>query len=73
MTVRWLSAPSATPESEGPRLIICTGERMHDLVLRLYPGTRVTTFDPQHTNALGNEFRCYANYQSSDWVWRESS
>ena len=73
MTVRWLSTSSATADSGGLRIIVCTGERMQDLILRLYPGIRVTTFDPKHINALGNEFRCYANYQCRDWVWRESS
>ena len=73
MTVRWLSTSGTTVDSGGPRIIVCTGERMQDLILRLYPGIRVTTFEPEHTNSLGNEFRCYANYQSRDWGWKESA
>ena len=71
MTVRWLSKSSATADEEFPRIIVCTGERMHDLITKLYPNVHVTTFEPRHTNGLSNEFRCYANYESSDWTYGE--
>ena len=45
---------------------------MQDLVPKLYPNTRVTNFEPKHTNGLGNEFRCYANYESDDWKWSDT-
>ncbi|KAI1332223.1 putative N6-adenine methyltransferase-domain-containing protein [Xylariaceae sp. FL0255] len=35
MTLRWLARPASDP-----RIIICTGERMEPLVLRLYEATR---------------------------------
>ncbi|KAM0797256.1 putative N6-adenine methyltransferase-domain-containing protein [Usnea florida] len=72
-TVRWLSKP-ASPETgkASPRIIVCTGERMEDLVLRLYPGITTTTFDPQHCqNRLSNAFRCYASFEGEAWSWRK--
>ncbi|CAF9942811.1 MAG: hypothetical protein ALECFALPRED_010083 [Alectoria fallacina] len=58
MTVRWLSK-SASPNAEksSSRIIVCTGERMEELVLKLYPGIMTTNYDPQHAqNRLGNDF-----------------
>ena len=50
-------------------LLICTGERMTDLVLRLYSASaiKVTTFVPAHAKGLSNEFRCFANFVSDSW------
>ncbi|MCJ1452762.1 hypothetical protein MMC28_003105 [Mycoblastus sanguinarius] len=72
MTVRWLSKPATSDaEAPTPRIIICTGERMEDLILKLYPGTKTTTFHPQHAqNRLSNDFRCYANFENDNWSWR---
>ena len=75
MTVRFLSKP-ASPDSVVPstRIIVCTGERMNELVLRLYPGIVTTTYDPQHAqNRLSNIFRCYANFESEAWSWRQEA
>ncbi|KAJ4291573.1 Protein-lysine N-methyltransferase efm5 [Collariella sp. IMI 366227] len=73
--VRWLSKPS--PPSDGdsqqqPRLIVCTGERMEDIVTRVYRsfGLRTTDYDPIHARGLSNEFYCYANFESDAWGWR---
>lgn len=49
------------------RTIVCTGERMKEVIESSYPHTKETTFHPQHGNGLSNEFRCYASYKSSNW------
>ncbi|CAN6638058.1 protein-lysine N-methyltransferase Efm5p [Trichomonascus vanleenenianus] len=46
------------------RTMVCTGERMTDLVAKLYPDTHMTKFHPEHTNGLSNEYRCYTSYES---------
>ena len=70
MTVRWLAKDSITQGSaQFPRIIVCTGERMEEIVHRLYPCIKTTTFEPEHEQGrLGNEFRCYANYASNLWT-----
>lgn len=60
------------PESErsanqDSRLISCTGERMHEVIFRLYPTTKITSFIPEHANGLSNEFKCYANFEWKGW------
>lgn len=65
---------SASSESQDDlRLIVCTGERMESLVTKLYgkAGLRTTTFEPKHSKGLSNEFRCYANFESDAWTWRQ--
>ncbi|KAI3403145.2 hypothetical protein KGF56_004034 [Candida oxycetoniae] len=49
------------------KLISSTGERMRDIVPKLYPGLKMTTFLPEHKNGLSNEFRCYANFECPFW------
>ena len=73
LTVRWLAtAPATDAEKVDLRIILCTGERMETLVLKLYPGIQTTNFDPQHTqNRLSNDFRCYANFECASWSWRK--
>ncbi|TKA74380.1 hypothetical protein B0A49_02215, partial [Cryomyces minteri] len=77
LTVRWLSKSWASPADArelqsarnlnptGLRLIVCTGERMEPLITKLYgkAGTRTTSFNPEHSKGLSNEFRCYANFE----------
>ncbi|KAG7284166.1 hypothetical protein NEMBOFW57_010527 [Staphylotrichum longicolle] len=80
LTVRWLSKPSPPSPStqqqqkQQPRLIVCTGERMEPIILRLYRsfGVRTTDYDPVHARGLSNEFYCYANFESGagSWGWR---
>lgn len=71
MTVRWLSKAAKSSETRGLRLIFCTGERMEELILRLHPGVKTTTFEPQHAqDRLSNDFRCYANFECDNWSWR---
>ena len=88
LTVRWLSRkkPGSKPERESAagsgkdhaddfRLIVCTGERMKELVTRLYRayGLRTTDYEPVHARCLNNEFHCYANYESDWWSWAADS
>lgn len=49
------------------RLISCTGERMHEIIANVYPDTHITTFRPEHSNGLSNEFRCYSNFEWKGW------
>lgn len=68
MTARWM----AKPQSPSSRVIVCTGERMQDLVLKVYKGfgVQTTTFEPKHARGLSNEFYSYANYECAEWKWR---
>ncbi|KAL9084409.1 MAG: hypothetical protein Q9159_005243 [Coniocarpon cinnabarinum] len=69
MTVQWLVKPALSSGTELVRLISCTGERMADLILRLYSkfGMQNTNFTPKHAKGLSNEFRCYANFTCTFW------
>jgi hypothetical protein len=55
--------------TKNPRVMVCTGERMRDLITRLYRpvGVKETTFEVTHKKGLSNEFRCYANFDSEHW------
>lgn len=68
-TIRWLlkDVSAGLPR---PRVVICTGERVSELISRLYKsfGVVATTFQPDHARGLGNEFLCYANFQSTSWT-----
>ncbi|KAK5172898.1 Protein-lysine N-methyltransferase efm5 [Saxophila tyrrhenica] len=70
LTVRYLSRTWA---SGTLKLISCTGERMESLMAKLYGkiGMLTTTFEPQHSKGLSNEFFCYANFECNDWTWRQ--
>ena len=72
LTVRYLSRQSTPMTNGGLRLIACTGERMETLIAKLYGnvGVKTTTFEPQHSKGLSNEFRCYANFECEAWTWR---
>lgn len=69
MTVRWMCKPDPAPK----KMILCTGERMETLALRLYRslGVQTTTFEPAHARGLSNEFYCYANFECDDWKWKQ--
>ncbi|PNY26732.1 Protein-lysine N-methyltransferase EFM5 [Tolypocladium capitatum] len=66
LTARWLLQAN-TPN----RVIVCTDERMKDLVTKLYQslGVRNTTFEPRHAT-LSNEYCCYANFACPIWTGR---
>jgi EEF1A lysine methyltransferase 1 len=73
LTVRWLSSTWNNEPSTGVRIIVCTGERMRETILKLYAkaGVRTTTFEPHHSKGLSNEFLCYANFETPEvWHWR---
>lgn len=70
MSVRWMMKPG-----EGSKVLVATGERMQPIILKLYKtfGMATTTFLPSHARELGNEFRCYANFESPNWSWMDTS
>ncbi|KAI1454628.1 putative N6-adenine methyltransferase-domain-containing protein [Annulohypoxylon moriforme] len=75
LTVRWISRTSGA-NSQGlplPQLIICTGERMESLIMKLYRslGARTTTYEPVHAHGLSNEFYCYANFECATWKFKD--
>ncbi|EXF77243.1 hypothetical protein CFIO01_04048 [Colletotrichum fioriniae PJ7] len=72
MSVRWMMKPDA---AEKGRIIISTGERMAELVNKVYKplGVRTVTYEPTHERGLSNEFWCYANFECKDWTWRETA
>lgn len=75
--MRWLAKqPSPSdPSAQPTRLIVSTGERMADIVTRVYRsfGLRTTDYEPVHARGLGNEFYCYANFESDCWGWRDDA
>ncbi|KAI9888698.1 MAG: hypothetical protein M1814_006508 [Vezdaea aestivalis] len=58
---------------QGHRIVVCTGERMVDIILRLYGkwGLKTTDYQVKHSKGLSNEFRCFANFECEDWSWIE--
>jgi hypothetical protein len=76
LTVRFLARDWAAPHNSntGLRLISCTGERMEPIITKLYGSLNMgtTTFEPEHTRGLSNEFRCYANFECADWQYRQT-
>ncbi|KAK7426323.1 Protein-lysine N-methyltransferase efm5 [Neonectria magnoliae] len=70
LTAKWLLKPPPKP-APLPRVIVCTGERMASIVLKLYRSLEVntTTFEPAHAG-LSNHYYCYANFESPAWTWR---
>ncbi|XP_049634275.1 EEF1A lysine methyltransferase 1 [Suncus etruscus] len=45
------------------KILLCTGAVMEDEAAKLL-GVKMCKFIPKHTRTLGNEFRCYVNYDS---------
>ncbi|XP_054990568.1 EEF1A lysine methyltransferase 1 isoform X2 [Sorex araneus] len=45
------------------KILLCTGAVMEDAAAELL-GVKMCKFIPEHTRTLGNEFRCYVNYDS---------
>lgn len=71
LTARWL----ARTWSSEIKVIVCTGERMADIIHRVYGkiGIQTTTFLPQHSKGLSNEFKCYSNFICNDWAFAVES
>ncbi|CDK30017.1 unnamed protein product [Kuraishia capsulata CBS 1993] len=63
LTARALLRPNSPKNS----VIVCTGERMKDVIAKVYPTTKFTTFTPEHKNGLSNEFGCYASFECDSW------
>lgn len=53
------------------RLMSCTGERMRDIIKKVYPDTQMTDFYPEHANGLSNEFACYASFEGNNWKFQK--
>ena len=74
MTIRWLLRRNSTLSNDivpSTRTIVCTGQTMERLVMKLYPGVRATTYEPRHNqDRLSNQFRTFADYECNDWEWR---
>lgn len=72
LTVRYLARNWSGNAENGLRFVSCTGERMEETIGKLYGklGTKTTTFEPEHSKGLSNEFFCYANFECEDWKWR---
>ncbi|KAK7208166.1 putative N6-adenine methyltransferase-domain-containing protein [Myxozyma melibiosi] len=74
ITVRLLlRKPSEEDAAKGrsrPRVAVCTGQKVADVILRTYRGygVRCTDFRPEHRNGLQNEFRCFAS-EAVEGVW----
>lgn len=64
-TALWLS----NLEDDDFRMILCTGQALQRSVVNLFGqhGTETTTFMPQHTKGLQNEYRCFANFECDAW------
>ncbi|KAH7129314.1 putative N6-adenine methyltransferase-domain-containing protein [Dactylonectria estremocensis] len=71
LTARWLLKPSPSSPSI-PRIVVCTGERMTEIVTKLYRlfDVRPTTFEPAHSGTLSNHYYCYSNFECPSWTWR---
>jgi hypothetical protein len=61
----------ANPNSKSNKVIVCTGERMKDLVNKVYKsfGVKTTNYEPVHARGLSNEFYCYSNFECEHWKW----
>ncbi|KAM7237980.1 hypothetical protein CapIbe_010938 [Capra ibex] len=45
------------------KILLCTGAVMEEAAAKLL-GVKMCKFIPEHTRTLGNEFRCFVNYDS---------
>jgi len=51
------------------KIIVCSGEVMGPCIERLFNAKLCSKFQPQHSNKLANEFRCFVTYGDSDLLW----
>ncbi|KAF8456720.1 putative N6-adenine methyltransferase-domain-containing protein [Terfezia claveryi] len=79
VTVRWLLkktpegvSPTELEKGVGRRVIVCTGERVAQLVERYYAkeGVRETEWNVVHERGLSNPFSCFSSYQGKRWQWK---
>ena len=50
-------------KKEGGRTMVCTGQKMEDMVPRLFPGVRKVEFEPKHKGGLANAFACFMDWK----------
>jgi len=43
-------------------IIVCTGSKMEELLLELFPALTRVDFEPKHKGGLANSFACFRNY-----------
>ena len=53
-------------KKEGGRTMVCTGQKMEDMVPRLFPGVRKVEFEPKHKGGLANAFACFMDWKGRD-------
>lgn len=54
-----------------PKIIVCTGESMAEVVSEIYEDVRPTTFEIVHEqNRLKSEYVCYADFECESWLWK---
>ncbi|KAG0372945.1 MAG: N6-adenine-specific DNA methyltransferase 2 [Linnemannia gamsii] len=54
---------------EGGKVVLCTGAVMEPIALK--DGLKMTQFFPGHQNGLSNDFRCYVNYKSERFPFKD--
>jgi len=64
-----VTSDSSTPTTDngGIRIMVCTGERMRDLIEgKLYKaaGVKCTSLEVRHSQGLSNEFQCYSSFEN---------
>lgn len=68
LTARFfLKNPLKAGEKTESKVIVCTGERVSEVIQKVYPGIHITDYFPEHANGLSNEFRCYSNFECPSW------
>jgi 16S rRNA G966 N2-methylase RsmD len=60
-----MSVRSLLKKEEG-RTMVCTGQKMEDMVPRLFPGVRKVEFEPKHKGGLANAFACFMDWKGKD-------
>ncbi|KAK9463252.1 putative N6-adenine methyltransferase-domain-containing protein [Lipomyces oligophaga] len=63
MSVRLLVGPPRSVGQKQPTIVVCTGEKVAEIVLKAYKpyGLCRNSFEPRHRAGLQNEFRCFVN------------
>ena len=60
MTVRTLM------KNKECKIMVCTGNKMEEMVPKLFPGLSKVEFEPKHKGGLSNAFGCYMNWKGKD-------
>ncbi|KAF9087368.1 hypothetical protein BGX23_008180 [Mortierella sp. AD031] len=54
---------------DGGKVVLCTGAVMEPIAAK--DSLKITTFFPGHQNGLSNDFRCYVNYKSERFPFKD--